>query len=84
MMKYSTIRGLLKGIKKDAIAKHIIKDMDNDQGLLDRPTINKDLNDMVEGIYRVLLELLNKDKISQIEFDNLWDYTQDYCSQIQI
>ncbi len=83
-MQKETIKGLLDVLKKTAVKAHIIKDMDNDQGLLDRPAINEDLNNMVESIYRELDVKLHKGIITQEEFDDLWQFTQDYCSYIQV
>ncbi len=79
-MKKETIKNLLDEIKKESINAQII----NRTSLLNKPAINEQLNNMLENIYIELDEKLNKGKLSQSQFNELWDFAQNYCSKIQL
>lgn len=82
-MQKETIKNLLIIQKSKSIQTHLNTKLDNDH-FLDAPAINENLNNTIENIYRELNEHLMKEKISQNQFNDLWQYTQDYCSYIQV
>ena len=84
MMKESTIRGLLKGIKRTAIIECTKDKLYEDQMGLDKPMINQSLNDMLDEIDKELIELHDKEKISTEEFEHLKDYAENFTCDLQV
>ncbi|MFW6230064.1 MAG: hypothetical protein ACOC4L_03680 [Halanaerobium sp.] len=83
-MKESTIRGLLKGTKREAIIECTKGKLFEDQMGLDKPMINQSLNDMLDSIYKELIEAHDKEKISTEEFEHLKDYAENYTCNLQV